>query len=260
MIRLVALYGVGDAYLVCGLVRAFEQHHGIGACVVVKSAQVAIPQMFGVHFEVDDALVRTAEGNHRFHCTYDNDIDDGHIFYVHPQFIRSRVRIDQLTVKARVSQADMYRALLRLQPWALLETPQRGHYQTNAEVILIPRARSWPNLPDEFWQALAKRLHARLIDSGKPLGNLFADCGGAKHVIGAQCGVMSVLIEAGFLCRKTIAITELSSANPYLFGLTETMPYGHASTFAGNEHPEVSHFVVSPTNWEAVIEGIAAEV
>ena len=89
---------------------------------------------------------------------------------------------------------------------------------------------------------------------------LFGDLLVAEHVIGPQCGVMSVLIEAGFPCRKTLAITELSAANPYLFGLTETMPYGHCSTFAGNDHPDVRHFVVSPTNWEEAIERIAAGV
>ena len=37
---------------------------------------------------------------------------------------------------------------------------------------------------------------------------------------------------------------------PYLFGLTQTMPYGHCSTFAGNDHPNVDHIRVAPDNWK----------
>lgn len=264
MIRLVALYGVGDAYLVCGLARAFEQHHGYGVRVVVKSAQAAIPAMFGLEYNTDDAGIVAAEGDNKLHREYENILADGHTFYVHPHFLRSGSRIDQLTVKSRVSQADMYRALLRLSPWAALETPGID-VKVYEEIILLPMAKSWPNLPMPFWNTLASRLRnagkpVRFVEPGWPLDQLIDRCAGAPHVIGAQCGVMSLLCEMRLPCRKTFAICELTDKNPGVFGITHTMPYGHAITFAGNDHLNVRHFVVSPHNWEASIEPLAAGI
>jgi len=261
VIRLVALYGVGDAYLICGLVRAFEKEHSIKACVVVKSAQVAIPQMFGVDYEASDEVVASAEGSQFFQLSHANEIADRGFYYVHPHFVRTPVRIDQLTVKPRVSQADMYRALLGLSPWAPLEVPfGPRRIVRGSGTLIIHTSRSWPNLPPQFWEALAKRMDARLVEPEWSLRELFDQCDASEHVIGPQCGVMSVLCDALFFCRKTFAICELSKANPYLFGLTETMPYGHCSTFAGNDHPDVRHFVVSPTNWEEAVERIAVGI
>lgn len=261
MINLVCLYGVGDAYLVCALHRSFQATHGIQARVVVKSSQAVVPEMFGVPFVVDDALVQRAEGDADLQRNYPNVIADGATFYVHPHFVRTGARLDQLTVKARVSQADMYRALLHLSPWATLAHGRFDALPVTRDVVLITQSRSWPNLPPEFWTTLADRLRAArrsvdVVDPGWSLRELFAACSGANNVIGPQCGVMSVLCEIGFPCRKTFAVRMLSEQCPYLFGLEETLPYGDTATFAGRHHT-ADLIVVSP-DWSGAVEAIVS--
>lgn len=259
MIRLAALYGVGDAYLVCSLARAFEKHHRLQPRVVLKSSQAAVAKLFDLEPELNDLLIARAETDQQLHRAYENLIHDGALLYVHPHFVRSGARLDQLTVKPRVSQADMYRALLRLPPDAPMERPQWLPTPNTADVLLITESRSWPNLPDQFWVALELRLKqaGRRPTSNhpsRPLQELFDLCAGATWVIGPQCGVMSALCESQLPCRKTLAIRELSPQCPYLFGLTQTMPYGHVSTFAGNDSA-VDHIIVG-TDWSAAIEAI----
>jgi hypothetical protein len=265
MISLVALYGVGDTYLVCSLARAFERHHGVEAEVVVKSAHKFIPEWFGLKHVVDDEVVRSGESNAGMQLNYANDGKDYSTIYVHPHFVRTPARLDQLTIAPRVNQAAMYRALMQLPPDAPMEKPPlvlRPMFPD--QIAIIPGSKSWPNIDPEFWDALALRLR----QSGKnvatylpqwSLKELIEVCIASGEIIGPQCGVMSVACEAGFLGHKTLCIRELSPDCPYLFGLTQTMPYGHCSTFAGNDHKNVDHVIVAPENWkeqvDVVVEG-----
>jgi hypothetical protein len=266
MIRLVSLYGVGDCYLICALHRFFEEWHKETATVVLKRSHAVIAQMFGVPFEIDDATVARGENDAALHSSYSNSIGYGGVIYVHPHFVKTPTRLDQLTIKPRVSQADMYRALLSLPPWAPLTRPnQLATQRTNHghDVLLIPKARSWPNLPIQFWTDLQADLikNARIatfVDETWTLEQLLAACFNTRWLIGAQCGVMSVVIESGWVppARKTLAITELGPDCAYLFGLTESMPYGHCSTFAGNDHADVEHVVVPRKDWSGAIREI----
>ena len=259
MIRLAALYGVGDAYLVCSLARAFETHHGLRPIVVLKSAQAVVAKLFGLDAETNDLLVTRAESDQQLQRVYENIFHDGALLYVHPHFVRSGARIDQLTVKPRVSQADMYRALLRLPPEVPMERPRWWPAARAADVLLITESRSWPSLPATFWPALERRLRdagRRPVanDPTRPLEELLGLSAGAAWVIGPQCGVMSILCESGLACQKTLAIRKLGPDCRYLFGLAETMPYGHVSTFAGNDH-DVRHVIVGSD-----VEGAIADV
>ena len=268
MIKLVCLYGVGDAYLVCGLVRAFEAHHGYPARIVLKSSQAVIAEMFGVDHEVDTELVEEAERNHDFKCGYENVRSDGSTFYAHPHFLRSGARIDQLTVKMpRTSQADMYRALLGLSPWAPLEIPA-GRITIEppvdiepGSVLIVERARSWPSPLPEFWDAFEARYGkpVRRLPADWSLANAFGLATISEWVIGPQCGFMSVLMEAGYQCRKTLVSRELDAdAGPGPFGMTSAWPYMRAEIFAGNSHPDVDEYLVGtdPTQWDEVIGAI----
>ena len=263
MIRLVALYGTGDCYLICALTRAFEKHHGVKATVVVKAAHAFIPQWFGLDFEINDGVVADGESSQWLQDTYGNDIGSG-LIYVHPHFVRTPARLDQLTV-APVSQAAMYRALLQISPWtplAMPVTPVPPAEWAN-DVIVITASKSWPNLPPEFYNNLVDNLRAsgrvvRISNREWTLEQLLTRASGANWFIAPQCGVMSIACEAGFPCRKTIVIKELSAECPYLFGLTQTMPYGHASTFAGSPHPDVRHVIVG-ADYGAAIEAVLTD-
>ena len=256
MIRLVAMYGTGDTYLVCALARAFQETHG-EAKVIVKAAHAFLPRWFELDFEVDDRLVGAGETDQRMKADHPND-PDSQLIFVHPTFVRTPARLDQLTVKPRATQADMYRALLCVSPWAPLTRP-REIMGIPGDVVVIPAARSWPNLPLEFWETVC----AGLVDSGRhvvindpkwTLEELLRRCAGAAWVIGPQCGTVSIVHEARFPCRKTIVITKLDEGTPGLFNLTQTMPYAHCSTFAGSDHEDVEHVVVS--DWQAAYDAI----
>jgi hypothetical protein len=261
MTPLVALYGVGDCYLVCSLARTFERHHGKVPLIVVKPSHRFIPEWFGLGYEVNEKMVAAGEAGERgLHQTYDNAIVDGSPVYVHPHFVKTATRLDQLTIKSRVSQADMYRALMQLPPDAPMEKPPLVRVAPfEDQVVVIPRSRSWPNIDGPFWDALVSRLR----ESGKrvatflpqwSLKELIEVCIASGEIIGPQCGVLSVACEAGFPGHKTICIRELGPDCPYLFGLTQTMPYGHCSTFAGNDHPNVDHILVAPDNWQSKVD------
>lgn len=258
MTELVALYGTGDAYLVCALKRPFEAHYRFKAKVVVKSAHAFLPRWFDIDHEINDGIVAEAEHNTRLHETYPNPLTGR--FYVHPHFVRTPTRLDQLTVKPRVSQADMYRALLQLPPWTPLDRPRWGASGNTRDVLLLTESRSWPNLPGAFWKKLLAALHAagRKVVVNDPvwsLHDLLGRCAESRYVVGPQCGVVSIACDAGLAGHVTVVLKELSAESPYIFGLSETMPYGHASTFAGNPHPEVGHVVVGD-DWDSAIEAV----
>jgi riboflavin biosynthesis pyrimidine reductase len=262
LIPLVALYGVGDAYLVCSLARAFQRHHNVHAVVVVKPSQKFIPEWFGLLHQTDERIVAMAEAGERaLWQTYDNAIVDGAPIYVHPHFVKTPTRLDQLTIKPRVSQADMYRALMQLPPDASMEKPNGLNVMLTRDVVMITSSRSWPNMEWPFYSKLAERLRSsgREVTSNSPswsLEELLRHCASAQEIIGPQCGVMSILLEAGIGGHKTLCIRELGPDCPYLFGLQQTMPYGHCSTFAGNDHPNVDHIRVSPQDWESRVDVI----
>ena len=260
MIRLVSLYGVGDCYLICALAQAFEREHKIATIIATKVAQGSIPEMFGLVWQAADSEIARAESSAEMQHTWHNVVADGATYYVHPHFVRSDARLDQLTVKARASQADLYRALLHLSPWEPLAHPIFPAPDGDRNIVMLTESRSWPAMPSSFWSTLVGKIQARepimVIGPGMSLGEVFSAMASAKWIIGPQCGVISVACEAGLPARKTILIRELGPDCPYLFGLKESLPYGHCSTFAGNDHADVDHVIIPAIGWEAAVEGI----
>src|ERR1700685_4334560 len=158
MTPLVALYGVGDCYLVCALARAFERHHKDEVIVVVKTSQKCIPELFGLKHEVNDETVHSGETNAGLQRNYPNDGKDYDSIYVHPHFVRTATRLDQLTIKPRVSQDWRSRALMQLPPDAPMEVPpplDPGLGKGALDTVLITESRSWPNIDKAFWDLLA---------------------------------------------------------------------------------------------------------
>lgn len=262
-LKLVVLGGTGDVYLIAALVRAFRLQTQRDAVLVTREKFGAVASMFDIPFYCDEQLVHRGENDRRFQIEGDNHLDspDG-IFYTHPCFERSRVRVDHLTVKTDVSQADMYRMLLRLPPETPLDKPRvPAISQIPNRVLIIPDAVSWPNTQQEFYRALGPKLeHAGwnvvYNDRAWSLFELFQQCAMAEWVIGPQCGVMSILTTGSFPCRKTLATPSVDSGRAPGFLAAQTFPYAYVTKFA-NEDYDVEEFKISIENREEMLEAIA---
>lgn len=265
MIKLVVLGGTGDVYLVCALVDAFRKHHGrTDVAVVTRPKFSAVCDLFpGVPALMDEALVYRGENDLDLQRSYDNRLDapDG-VFYTHPCFERSRVRVDHLTTKPDVSQADMYRMLLRVPPEAPLSKPRVPQPPVKPNtVFLIPDAVSWPNTQEQFWLMLTERLvragrEVIVNDKRWPMGELFHRLAAAEWVIGPQCGVMSILCTGGFPCRKTLATPSVDDERAPGFLAPQTYPYAYVTKFA-NEDYDVEEFKITIQNRLEMVEAIA---
>jgi len=249
VINIVILGGTGDVYLLSALFEVFRQTHNRDAVLVVRERYRCIPEMFGVPCVVDDGVINNAEVDIAMQRDYDNTFIDGRNFYAHPSFLRTQVRVDHLTTKPDVSQADMYKAILRV-PWgATLALPKIPEVeQKPGKVVLIPDARSWPNLYPGFWGTLATKLSyagwnvQNNNGSGWSLKQLFAHCAEAEWVIGPQCGVMSILVTGRFPCRKTLASCNIDGSGTFIFS-THTFPYAYVTKFSNHDY-DVEEFKI----------------
>lgn len=260
-LRLTSLYGTGDTYLVCSLLRAAERHHGRPAELTIKSSHAGIPEMFGIEYWIDNEAVEYGE-QAGFQLEYDNDLlHNWQRFYVHPRFVKSRVRVDMLTAKDQVSMADMYRALLQLPMSAPQERPTPPFRVVGpSRAILIPRSRSWPTDVARLWPALASSLRDagwQVVENDESwsLAQLLDRCADAEWVIGPQCGVMSILCHAQFPCRKTIITPSIDGMKYHEFPPAHTYPYAYVTKFAGEDY-DVEEHVVS----DELVEGIIGEI
>lgn len=267
--RLVVLGGSGDAFLVCGLVGAFRSHHGRNDVrVVLTSRLAAVAGLFGVPYEIDDALVLHAQQNPEFQRNHPNEFLADTPYYVHPCFWRSPVSIDEMTTMPDASQADMYRMLLRLPVRTPLELPpigsRRPAWTSPDTVVVITDSSSWPNTQPGFWEALVRRLdadgwHVHVNEKADSLDTLLERCRNAAWVIGPQCGVMSILVTGEFACRKTLATPNIDGNRRPEYLASETFPYGYVTKFANHDY-DVEEFKISDDNHPQIIDAIAAGV
>ena len=265
MINIVVLGGTGDVYLLSALFEAFRRTHNRNAQLVVRDRYRCIADMFGVPYVVDDALITKAEADAVMHRDYDNVLADDRNFYAHPCFLRTNMRVDHLTTKPDVSQCDMYRTILRV-PWeAPLALPKIPEVEKRpGKVVIIPEARSWPNLFPGFWSVLATKLSyadwnvQNNNGSGWSLKDLFRQCAEAEWVIGPQCGVMSILVTGRFPCRKTLASSNIDGSALYLFS-THTFPYAYVTKFSNQDY-DVEEFKITADGQQALADVIVAGV
>jgi hypothetical protein len=255
--RLVCLGGTGDAYLVASLAGAYAKHYGHPPLLVVKSHHATIAEMFGVQFEVDDALVSEAETNLDFQRDYDNR-PDGEVFYAHPCFRGGR--LDDLTVRPGFpSQADMYRSMMGLSldaPMAQPALPDTTRHGSRA--ILVPEAGSWPNDQPAFWLMLANALRDAgwqvvVNDPTWSLAQLLAECAHAALVCGPQCGVMSILCAAEFPCAKALLTPSIDDGPGFPVGqqrLRRTYPYARVTRFMGRDYRVLERRITSDNHVE----------
>ena len=261
MLKIVALHGTGDCYLLCALLDAFERHHNRPAELVIKGKYACIAQMFGVRYSVDDALIAHAEADAPMQRDYDNVIAEDKLFYAHPSFWRTNIRVDHLTTKPDVSQADMYKILLRIPPDAPLKLPNKPEIpMEQGKVVVVPDARSWPNLHPGFWGALIQGLASagwRVIDnnkSGWSLREFFINCASAEWVIGPQCGIMSILVTGRYPCRKTLATPDVDHDPRFRFSQL-TFPYGYVTKFSNQDY-DVEEFKITAHNHGELVDNI----
>lgn len=261
-LTLVALYGLGDSYLVSALSEAARQHSGQSVTVVLKDSHAAVGRLFGDKIRVEtesDSLIRSVENDSAFYQTYENKLEVGRPYFVHPHFIRSGVRVDHLTVKATTTQADMYRALLHLPMDATLTQPYKfvptSLLEANS-VLLIPEARSWPNTHPMFWERLYQKLseQGRAVyrnNAGWPLAELMNRAATVEWVIGPQCGLMSILNAAQFPCRKTFVTPSIDNSVYPGLPLKRTFPYAYATKFLGRDY-DIEEFKVDGDDEEVI--------
>lgn len=264
MINLVVLGGTGDVYMLSALLDLFKKTHARDAQLVVRQRYACVADMFpGANYVVGDAEIDAAERDPAMQRDYDNVIADGRNFYAHPSFFRTNVRIDNLTTKQDVSQADMYKVLLRL-PWgAPLALPRvPGGPTQPGKVVVVPDARSWPNLHHEFWAKLCARLPTdgwnvqNNNSSGWSLAQLLQNCAEAEWVIGPQCGVMSILVTGRFPCRKTLASSNIDNAPAIYPFSTHTFPYAYVTKFSNQDY-DVEEFKIVGGREDELVELIA---
>ena len=257
MIRIVALHSTGDVYMISALVESFRRTHNRDVELIIKKQYACIAEMFGVPFSCDNALIEAAEHNPTMQRDYDNVIADDRLFYCHPSFLRTNVRVDHLTQKPDASQVDMYKILLRIPPDAPISLPTIPTAEMQpGKVIVISEAKSWPNTEPDFWPLLIGALMTNgwyVFDNKKTgwdLRELFEQCASAEWVIGPQCGVLMILTHAQFPCRKTFA----TPTTRFRYG-AGTFPYGYVTKFA-NEDYDVEEFVIAPNTHGALVDAI----
>jgi len=264
MINLVVLGGTGDVYMLAALLQAFKETHQRDAQLVVRQRYACVADLFpGANYVVGDAAIDEAERSPAMQRDYDNVIADGRNFYAHPSFFRTNVRIDNLTTKQDVSQADMYKVLLRI-PWGVpLALPKLPDVPTQrGKVVVVPDARSWPNLHHEFWPRLCSRLGAdgwsvtNNNASGWSLQQLLQNCAEAEWVIGPQCGVMSILVTGRFPCRKTLASSNIDNAPAIYPFSTHTFPYAYVTKYSNQDY-DVEEFKIVGGREDELVDLIA---
>lgn len=266
-LSLCVLGGTGDAYLICALVEAFKRHHGRNRVeVVLHSKLEAVAKMFAhVSYRVDDQMVEHAQHNQAFQRSHDNLLLSSPVFYAHPSFMRSGVRVDQLTARPDVSQASMYRAMLQLPADAPLSRPRVPHARKMPDtVLLIDEAVSWANTQPTFWSALAEALVATgrtIVRNNRswPLQQLFEMAAAVEWVIGPQCGVMSIIVAGGFPCRKTVASPSMDYNTLPDQWMDHTYPYGYVTKFDGEDY-DVEEFKITDDNHAEVVSSITGGV
>ena len=261
MIRIVVFGGTGDVYLISALVEAFKKRHGRNDVeLIIKNGHSYIAELFGVKYVTDDALISKAETDIALQRDYDNVIAEDRLFFAHPSFLRTNMRVDHLTTRSDVSQADMYKIILRIPPDVQLALPTiPAKPQIHGKVVVISDARSWPNLQPTFWPALATALsyagwNVQVNNPRWSLRELFAHCMSAEWVIGPQCGVMSILTTGRFPCRKTFATPDIDGNAAFIFS-THTFPYGYVTKFS-NEDYDVEEFKIAANTHGDLIEAI----
>jgi hypothetical protein len=258
--KVVVLGGTGDAYLVSALHAEFQGAQG-AAEIVTRSRLACVPEMFGAPHSADDGLVERAEQDFELQRFHDNRLEND-VFYAHPCFVRTPFRVDHLTTKPDASQADMYRMILGLDPYAPLALPRLPEVDAEpGTVTMIEDSTSWPNTQPTFWPRLAGALReagweVRANDRSWSLRQLLVRCAASEWVIGPQCGVMSALVTGEFPCRKTLATPNIDGNRRPEYLARETFPYGYVTKFAGRDYDVEEFKIDDDGNHEELVRRI----
>ena len=274
---LVAPYGLGDTYLICAFASAFKAQHcrdGQKLFVVTKESHAALAQRFrGIdryHFVPDAGLSRAA----RMRDGEQNTLAPGCAYWAHPNF--AKVRPDHCVAVGRMTDAAMYALLLGLDPRTPLSLPDEApRFPPNEgtllvekygivpgrTVLLFPHAASWPAVPNKFWAQLIVALseagwyvvHNDPRDMPLRIVPALAElCGWA---IGANSGIMQMLVSGRARCRKTILTQSLAGAS-YPLPVSSAHPYRLMRSVDGQQY-DIEEFEVSADGWISLINAVA---
>jgi hypothetical protein len=263
MQHIVVLGGLGDVYLVAALYHSFCWHHGRADVeLVIKSGHAPVVNLFaGVPYIIDDEATFGAEANVEFQENHDNTLWSDRPFFAHSCMLRSRVRVDQLTTKPDITQADMFRMLLQLSPSAPLSLPHLPWPKaTRKNSVIVLEANTWPDTQPTFYPKLVDALRAAgrdvwINDKTTSLDELLPALAAAEWVIGPQCGLMSILVTGRFPCRKTLCVADIDGNRAPSYWADDTYPYAYVTKFAGNDF-DVEEYKVADHNHDEVIAAV----
>jgi hypothetical protein len=126
-------------------------------------------------------------------------------------------------------------------------------------VLLVPRANSWPFPPDAFWMGLAQRLmragwEILVNDDAWPLRCMLPLAELCGWVIGANCGLIQLMVGGEIRCRKTVLTTlmRIKDQPP-----VSPFPYRQMRTVLDRQY-DIEEFVVGePDSHGDLIEAMA---
>jgi len=248
--------------------------------LVIKRSHLAIASMFSEHFDsvhvVEDAFLDQV-AQHLMRYGIKSGFGPNQALFVHPHHIND-TRVDEFCNIDGVSQANMYANLLRLPILSPLTSPRvnrnvqdeldhlidRYGIRKGKSAIIFPDTNSWPGQIDEaFWNGLSQQLagagwHVYTNSSGNRRGGARrAALDGSKLVeiplhlvipllesagwmIGAQCGLTSIVISARTHCRKTLVVRGPARGKELVFNefirLKSAFPYGYQRAFDGSNY------------------------
>lgn len=263
-------HGLGDTYMVAALSGAFRERYCRGERAlffIAKSSHVDLIRMFDQMSSIvaipdgdmDAVMAELEQGGHQA------VLRPGEVFFAHSHV----VRIDPCAVAGRMTHAITVALALGLDAWTPLALP--GRIPGNAEAaeiatrllcvipgrtaVLFPGARSWLAPELRFWTDLTAALeaegwHVVVNDEAiVPLRCVPAFVETAGWAIGANSGIMQIIVSARTRCHKTLLTRLINGRGPHQEGIT---PHH----LIDGQHYDIEEFGV-PDDWSAVITAVA---
>lgn len=263
-------WGIGDAYLVASLCKAFREQNGGRVVVACKAAHRDLVTMFpGVDEVIDVAALAPCSAPQL-------TLRRGETFWAHPSTVR--VRPDFAVAHGKMTDLAMYALILGLPPSTEASLPvvpaawhhdaarfaERTEVDPGRTVLLFPTPSSWPSTDVAFWQLLMAKLllvgfTVRVNDPTElPLRLVIPFVEICGWAIGAQCGIMQMIVSSRAACRKTI-VTQSIAGTAYPLPVADGvgLPYRLMRTVDGNQYDVEERLIKGPEDWDRVTSRIA---
>jgi hypothetical protein len=246
---LIAVHGVGDTYAVASLCKKFKELNcpEQNLVLLVKRAHVELAAMFeGINILLPFEDCGLGHPDDRRERNADIRPEPGKPFFTHPSV--AHIRPDLCVAWGRMCDIAMYAMILGLHPDLEPERPrrdlrldeeareiaQRVGIRPGRTVVMISQASSWPSPPPGFFELLSSKLQREgwlVIENGPwlPFRCVIPLLEIAGWAVGANCGIMQMIVSSQTHCRKTILTTamwpDFPDAHRHLLPIDSTLPY-----------------------------------